>query len=102
MVVRALGEADLLTATLLSDALTAGCTEAGPDGTLVADLTGVTFLGSAGLAELLRCRRRCEEQGTAMRVVVTSELRRVLDIAGLVKVLDVTESTPDSPADAPG
>ena len=92
VVVMASGEADLLTANLLSEGLSSACAEAGDDDKVVADLTGVTFLGSAGLAELLRCHHRCAEQDTRLQVVVTPELWRVLDIAGLIEVLDVTDA----------
>jgi anti-sigma B factor antagonist len=95
VVVSVFGEADLLTADQLTEALEAGRAEASGSGALVADLTGVTFLGSAGLAELIRCHRRCKAQGTSLHVVATAEQRRILDITGLTDVLTVTENIDD-------
>jgi anti-anti-sigma factor len=57
-----------------------------PDGyrRLDADLSGVTFLDSSGLAALIRLHRRAEQDGAAMRVVaLTPYLRDVLRMTAM-------------------
>ncbi len=74
------GEIDSLNAREIEHALRT----AAPGAVLVVDLTGVDFLDSAGLAMLDSVR-----QGTDLRVVVvpSSIVGRVLDIAGMTRII---------------
>ncbi len=67
---RVSGEVDMLGAPGLAAALTTAAGHTRAPARLVVDLSEVSHLGRAGLAELLACRRRCRQAGTRMRVVV--------------------------------
>ena len=77
-VVRVTGEIDIATSPLLEDAvaqLTA------PD--VVLDLEGVTFMGSSGLASLLRAARRADGLGGSLRLRVSKQVRDLLEMTRL-------------------
>ncbi len=90
LVVRVEGAVDLATAPNRSAALSA----AGDAATVVADLTGVRFMASAGLSALVEMDERCRAGGIGFAVVLapTAAARRALEITGLVGVLTVTET----------
>jgi anti-sigma B factor antagonist len=93
------GELDMLTAPRLRSVVTAelaDCT------VLVIDLTGVSFLGSAGRAVLVEASHAAERRQVALRVVATGRtVRRPLEITGLDEVL-TTFPTRDDAVGAPG
>lgn len=118
VVVRAVGEIDLLTAPRWARALEAALRlpvdiETGPavdrgvDGRarrrLVCDLTGVTFLGASGLAVLVETADRAASLGVCPVVVAdTRPVLRVLALTGLdrhlpvdARVVDAVTSTMD-------
>jgi anti-sigma B factor antagonist len=84
------GEVDMLTAPQLrADVLRH--LDAGD--TLVLDLSGVSFLGSAGLAVLVEASQQGKRRGTAFRVVaVERAVTRPLAATGLGDVFGVFES----------
>ncbi|MEU7786581.1 STAS domain-containing protein [Amycolatopsis sp. NPDC049159] len=83
------GEVDLLSASVLSEGITAALAD--PPELLVIDLTGVSFLASIGITALLEARRSA---GTATRVRVVAPERsvvaRTLQLTGLREALAVT------------
>jgi anti-sigma B factor antagonist len=83
-VVEAAGEVDLVTAPALRTALTNALDES-PGGPCVVDLTGVTFLDSAGLTTLIEVNQRAH----SLRVVVGSNrpVIRPIQLTGLDGVL---------------
>jgi anti-sigma B factor antagonist len=82
------GEVDSLT-TPPFEAAIADLLAASEDA-LVVDLTGVTFLGSSGLALLIQGAERAAERGVRLRLVATSRVvRRPLDITGTERLFDV-------------
>jgi anti-sigma B factor antagonist len=83
-VVEATGEVDLVTAPALRTALADALDEA-PGGLCVVDLTGVTFLDSAGLTTLIEVNQRAR----SLRVVVGSNrtVIRPIQLTGLDGVL---------------
>ncbi|KID31559.1 STAS domain-containing protein [Prauserella rugosa] len=90
--VRAKGEVDLGTVAQLTSALDAACEEATPPMAVVADLSGVTFLASSGLSALVRAHERCQEDGTALRVIVGNRaVLRGFQVTGLDTLLDIRE-----------
>ncbi|QUQ66689.1 STAS domain-containing protein [Kutzneria sp. CA-103260] len=93
------GELDMLTAPRLRAVVTAelaGCA------VLVIDLSGVSFLGSAGLAVLVEAAHEAERQQVELRVVATGRtVRRPLEITGLNEVLTTFPSRDDA-VGAPG
>ena len=93
LVVRFEGQVDILSAPKMRTELDAAIAEA--DGTLVADLTGLTFLGSVGIAELMRVQQKSEEGSIHFVVVAPPFIRRLLDLTGVSGTLDVRASEDD-------
>jgi anti-anti-sigma factor len=82
------GEIDLAAAPALRDDLN----RLHADGVrnFAIDLEGVSFIDSVGLSVLLALYRRCREEGGNLTVVHPSDrVRRILEISGLLEVLDV-------------
>ena len=92
-VVHVSGEVDMGTKPLLEAAVVRALTEDPPD-TLLVDLTGTTFLASAGLAVLAGAHTRAEESTVSLAVVVTSgsAAERALAITGLDRVFPVVNT----------
>jgi anti-sigma B factor antagonist len=90
-VVRLRGEADLHTAPILRDALD-GAIETGA-GTMVVDMTGVTFIDSMMLGVLLGATRRTRPRSVEMRIVVDDpHVRRIFELTLLDRVLHLYPS----------
>ena len=90
-VVTATGEIDLTNAEYLRDALlsalNAGATA------LVADLTTVTFLDSAGVTALVRASRRASASEAELRLAVAAPpVLRVLSLVGIDQLVRVYPS----------
>ena len=93
------GEVDMLTAPSLRDVVTS---ELADCAVLVIDLSGVAFLGSAGLAVLVEASHEAQRRQVELRVVATGRsVRRPLEITGLDEVL-TTFPTRDDAVGAPG
>ncbi|GAA0233837.1 hypothetical protein GCM10010492_35840 [Saccharothrix mutabilis subsp. mutabilis] len=94
-VVTATGEIDMLTAPdLRADVL--GRIDETP-GAVVLDMTGVSFLGSAGLAVLVEASQHAKRRGTAFRVVaVARAVTRPLAATGLGDVFSVYGSVAEA------
>jgi anti-sigma B factor antagonist len=91
VVVRASGELDLLTASRLSTQLELAEAIVVPPAPVVLDLTGITFMGSAGLSVLLVHHERCAALGSRLEVVPGGRsVTRPLEMTGLDQVLAVT------------
>ena len=57
---------------------------------LTLDLSGVTFMDSSGIAVLIRAKRRMDELGGHIRAVsIPTQPRRVLDAAGLGRLISL-------------
>lgn len=90
VVVQAGGELDMVTAPRLSAQLDQAEAIVVPPAPVVLDLTGLTFLGSAGLAVLLTHHERCAELGSTLQIrpggqavtrpLTTTALDRVLNL----------------------
>ena len=90
-VVTATGEIDITNAEYLRDALlsalNAGATA------LVADLTSVTFLDSAGVTALVRASRRASASEAQLRLAVAAPpVLRVLNLVGIDQLVRVYPS----------
>jgi anti-sigma B factor antagonist len=84
------GEVDMVSAPALRDALVNGLADGG---TFVVDMTGVTFLGSAGLAVLVEAARLAPQHSATLKVVATARaVTRPLEATGLGEVFSVHES----------
>jgi anti-sigma B factor antagonist len=97
VVLRTTGEIDLSTAPVLDRELHQALSAATAPAPVVADLSGVSFMSSAGLALLLDYRERCTQAGTPLRVVATSRaVLRSLEIAGLLELMPVYATVQDA------
>jgi anti-sigma B factor antagonist len=93
------GELDLATAPELSE-LTTELLERG-DSRLVYDLSGLTFCDSTGLTVFVRAKNRVDELGGRLSLAAPSPIvHRVLDVSGLLQVLDTQPSVADAVAAA--
>ena len=94
-VVRVGGEVDLSNADRLLDAL---MSHVGDAPWLVVDLSGCSYLDSAGLRVIARVEVRCREAGTGLRLVVDpdSAVDRVLTMTRMSEVLIVDRLLSDA------
>ena len=91
VVVRVAGDLDLMTATVFHDQVWPVLGENGA--TVVLDLSGVGFLGSAGLAELVGANDRTALSGGRLVLVASSRtVLRPLEITGLNALFRIEES----------
>ncbi len=87
-VVAVIGEVDLHTEPLLTSRVNEELVRSPK--ALVLDLSGVSFLGSSGLAVLVQIRDRAGEQAVPLRLVTTSQaVIRPLAAAGLDAMFDI-------------
>jgi anti-anti-sigma factor len=103
LVVEVTGELDALTAPRLLDILHAALRESCP--MLVVDLTGVAFMGSAGLAVLAETHEHAIPDTTLRIVAPGRATRRPLQITGLDTILQLYPSRSEAltpPADPTG
>lgn len=85
------GEVDLATSATVRERLLADRSWTGRGA--VVDLTGVTFLGSAGIMTLLEVRERAEQEGTDLVLVVPGPVvARTLEIAGVYSGFTIREN----------
>ena len=93
VIVRAVGDIDLGTAPLLSDHLDQATAQLTPPAPLILDLSGVEFLASVGLSELLKHSQRCVDLGSSLVVVATHRaVLRTMQITGLTENITVVSS----------
>ncbi|HEV2777810.1 MAG TPA: STAS domain-containing protein [Actinophytocola sp.] len=92
VVVAVSGEVDALTAPRLEEMLTNRLR--GSIGSLIVNLTDVTFLGTAGLTVLLRARLRAEVGGVGFWIV-TGQSQSVLRALEALGLTDRLPTTPD-------
>jgi anti-sigma B factor antagonist len=83
------GEVDLWTARETERRL---ATERDGHPCLVIDLSDVTFMGAAGATLLVRAKLQASTEGRRMTVVDGLDAHRVLEVTGLLRMLDVVEA----------
>lgn len=88
IVVAAGGEIDLATSPRLREALLDPQAQAA---TVVLDLREVTFIDSSGLGVIVGQQKRAQEHNEQFAVAVggAAAVQRILELSGLVKVLDI-------------
>ena len=94
VVVRAVGEVDLVSAPLLAEQLELAEAVVVAPAPVVLDLTGVTFFESAGIHVLLDHHGRCARRGTRLRVIGSHAVTRVLSLTGVDKEVLVEPASP--------
>ena len=102
VMVRLVGEVDLVTAERAADRLRAAEAVAVVDepAVVVLDLTAVTYLGSVGLAMLVEHNQLCAELGRRLCVIVGDNRAawRPIRVASLDKVLTIVSSAEEAMA----
>lgn len=89
VIVRVAGEIDQDTVAVLRQELRVALAIATPPFPVVVDLSGVTFLGSSGLDELLEHHRAARAARTPLRIVAAHrKVVRPLTVSGLDQVLE--------------
>jgi anti-sigma B factor antagonist len=90
VVLHVVGEVDLLTATVLGERIRE---HLGVTRTLILDLSGVSFLGSAGLAEIVSTSQESTDSGARLVLVATSRaVLRPMEVTGLLSLFPVYQS----------
>jgi anti-anti-sigma factor len=84
------GELDIATVSLVRDRL-AALADAGAC-RIVADLRGVSFIDSTGLAAFVHAKVRQGEDGITLVMESDSYARLIFEVAGLVDVIDVVDT----------
>ena len=94
------GEIDLTNADGLREALLSALN--GNAVGLVADLTGTTFLDSAGVTAIVRASRRAADTGVTFRLAVTTlPVLRVLTLVGIDRLIEVHSTVAEAVASLP-
>jgi anti-anti-sigma factor len=93
VVVSVRGELDLATVPVLRERLDSLGDVATAPSRVVIDLTGVTFIGSAGLALLVEQHAKCAERNVVLVVVASgSVVPRAIQVTALDQVFAVHET----------
>ncbi|HEX4792008.1 MAG TPA: STAS domain-containing protein [Actinospica sp.] len=74
------GEVDMSTAPRLAQAIDRAIS---PEGSLIADLSEVAFIDSAGARALVLAEAAAADRGAALLIVPSEAVARVLEVAGL-------------------
>jgi len=82
------GDVDARAAPIVRDSLVEAIEN--NDGLIVLDLTDVPYMDSMGLGMLVGALKRANEHGARLRFVITrSQVLKVLNITGLIRVFDI-------------
>ncbi|MFC4857191.1 STAS domain-containing protein [Actinophytocola glycyrrhizae] len=100
VVIHAVGEVDHPNAIWLSEELTRVGATISPAQSLVLDLTGVSFMGSATIAALIEHDRQCRQSGCDLRIVTgNTTVTRSLQRTGILDLLPVYRTLSEALAD---
>ncbi|PXY24607.1 hypothetical protein BA062_30040 [Prauserella flavalba] len=101
VVVRVEGEVDLSTGPRLEQHLQHAVAGIRPPEPLVVDLSGVAFIGSCGLALLLRLHEAAENKGSSLHIVAGQRaVTRPVEVVGLTDTLRLYATVEDALAHA--
>ncbi len=87
--VTAAGEVDTFTAPLLRSVVDTQLQRQPRE--LVLDLSGIQFLGSAGLAVLVETHKSARDRDIGLRLIITGAVARALTVTGLIDLFTVTD-----------
>jgi len=59
------------------------------------DVTGVTFVDSVGLRELIRASRVAQQKGLATRLHISPVVGRLLDVTGTMSMFEIVMQPPE-------
>lgn len=101
VVVLVRGELDLATVPVLRERLDTIDEASATPSPLVVDLSGVTFIGSAGLALLVDLHNKCKERDIPLAIVATgSVVPRAIQVTALDQVFAVHTTVDEAIAGA--
>src|SRR5215212_3787076 len=90
--VTVVGEVDTFTAPVLRSSLDTQLEQSPRE--LVIDLSGVQFLGSAGLAVLVETQKAARAREVELRLIATTRaVTRPLEVTGLIDLFTIADST---------
>ena len=90
--VKVVGEVDTFTAPVLRSTLDSQLEQSPRE--LVIDLSGVQFLGSAGLAVLVETQKSSRSREVDLRLIATTRaVTRPLEVTGLIDLFTIADST---------
>jgi anti-sigma B factor antagonist len=90
--VTVVGEVDTFTAPVLRSSLDTQLEQSPRE--LVIDLSGVQFLGSAGLAVLVETQKAARARDVGLRLIATTRaVTRPLEVTGLIDLFTIADST---------
>ena len=90
--VTVVGEVDTFTAPVLRSSLDTQLEQSPRE--LVIDLSGVQFLGSAGLAVLVETQKAARSRDVDLRLIATTRaVTRPLEVTGLIDLFTIADST---------
>ena len=90
--VTVVGEVDTFTAPVLRSALDTQLEQSPNE--LVIDLSGVQFLGSAGLAVLVETQKSARSRDVGLRLIAaTRAVTRPLEVTGLIDLFTIADSS---------
>ncbi|TKJ32628.1 STAS domain-containing protein [Blastococcus sp. CCUG 61487] len=90
--VTVVGEVDTFTAPVLRSTLDTQLEQSPQE--LVIDLSGVQFLGSAGLAVLVETQKSARAREVGLRLIATTRaVTRPLEVTGLIDLFTIADST---------
>ena len=91
VIVAVVGEVDVATAPSLRSRLEEAVD--GAEGTLIVDLTGVTFIDSTALGVLIGVQRRSDDRHLPLRLVVAEpRILKIFEITGLTDVFTIVRA----------
>ncbi|HEX2130357.1 MAG TPA: anti-sigma factor antagonist [Actinophytocola sp.] len=97
VVVSVSGELDLATVPVLRERLDGVPEVAAAPSPLVVDLSGLSFIGSAGLALLVDLNNQCVERGVLLALVATGTVvPRAIQVTALDQVFSVHSSVDEA------
>ena len=89
--VTVVGEVDTFTAPVLRSSLDSQLEQSPKE--LVIDLSGVQFLGSAGLAVLVETQKAARARDVGLRLIATTRaVTRPLEVTGLIDLFTIADS----------
>jgi anti-sigma B factor antagonist len=89
--VTVVGEVDTFTAPVLRSSLDTQLEQSPSE--LVIDLSGVQFLGSAGLAVLVETQKSARARAISLRLIATTRaVTRPLEVTGLIDLFTIADS----------
>ena len=90
--VTVVGEVDTFTAPVLRSSLDSQLEQSPRE--LIIDLSGVQFLGSAGLAVLVETQKAARSRDVALRLIATTRaVTRPLEVTGLIDLFTIADSS---------